>query len=94
MKAGGAEKEVLPPGPISTRCKSSLPIATESTAQASASRNVDLPDPFSPTKNVTGVVKSSFSIARTTGRLKGNPLLASGRSFTVRDLKCTIFMYQ
>src|SRR5688500_17055014 len=37
------------------------------------SRTVDLPDPFSPTKNVTGVVNSSASSDATTGTVHGNP---------------------
>src|SRR5688572_127019 len=43
------------------------------------SRTVDLPDPFSPTKNVTGVVNSSASSDATTGTVHGNPLPSCDR---------------
>jgi len=38
---------------------------------AIASINVDLPTPFSPTKNVTGELSLSFSKSLTIGMLKG-----------------------
>src|SRR5687767_9606249 len=41
-------------------------------ATAIPSRSVDLPEPFSPTKNVTAVGSSTVSSARTTGTENGN----------------------
>ncbi len=43
---------------LSSRWASTLPTVMERVAMANASINVDLPDPFSPTKKVTGVVNS------------------------------------
>jgi hypothetical protein len=40
---------------------------------AIASRSVDVPDPFSPTKKVTGVCSSIISSVRTTGTSNGKP---------------------
>ena len=39
--------------------------------KAKASSNVDLPEPFSPTKKVTGWVNSIDSSARNAGTVKG-----------------------
>jgi hypothetical protein len=43
-----------------------------------ASITVDFPEPFSPTKNVTGEVKRSSRSDCTAGTLKGNSVAGSG----------------
>jgi hypothetical protein len=50
----------------------SLPIVIDPTAHTIASINVDFPLPFSPTKNVTGLLKINLFQVLINGRLKGN----------------------
>src|SRR5262245_32997245 len=66
----------------------SLPTVIDSTAQAMASNTVDFPEPFSPTKNVTGDVNSKSRNDWTTSRSNGNSSLSRElNSRTVMDLR-------
>lgn len=51
--------------------RSSPPTAIEPLVTAMASSRVDLPLPFSPTKNVTGDSRVTSPSCRTTGKVKG-----------------------
>src|SRR5262249_39443443 len=63
----------------------SLPTAIEPAAQAIASNRVDLPEPFSPTRNVTGEVNSISLNDCTAGTLNGKPDAGSG-NFDLREM--------
>src|SRR5260221_6713697 len=68
---------------------STRPAAVAPMPAARPSSSVDLPDPFSPTRNVTDALNSSLSSQRNTGRVQGN---ASGsnapdfRSMALRNM--------
>src|SRR5215467_3061889 len=62
----------------------SLPTAIEPAAQAMASISVDLPEPFSPTKKVTGDVNRISLSDCTTETLNGNSAAAS-EIFSLRE---------
>src|SRR6185503_7632414 len=66
----------------------SPPTVIDSTAQAIASNTVDLPEPFSPTRNVTGALNSNALKDRTISKLNGNTSLSCElNSRTVMDLR-------
>ena len=54
------------------RASSSVPTVGNWAANASASSKVDFPEPFSPTKKVTGLLRSTVPRDRITGTVKGN----------------------
>jgi hypothetical protein len=47
---------------------------------AIASSTVDLPEPFSPTRIVTGAVSGTASTPRSAGRSNGNPVASRSRA--------------
>jgi hypothetical protein len=64
----------------------SLPTVMDSTAQANVSNTVDLPEPFSPTKKLTGVVNRISLRERTTGTVNGKSFPSlSNNGRKVRD---------
>src|SRR5437763_2885507 len=64
---------------VSSRGTSALPIAGRRAAVAMPSSSVDFPEPFSPTKKVTGRSKASASSVRMAGTVKGNVSSAPAR---------------
>src|SRR5881394_139566 len=66
----------------SSRGRSALPIAGSLAAAAMPSRRVDLPEPFSPTKKVTGRWSDRESSVRIAGTVKGKALSSPPRRLT------------
>ena len=60
------------PASVGSRSRSRPPTATAPAPAARPSRRVDLPQPFSPTRKVTGARKSRRSRSRKSGSVKGN----------------------
>src|SRR5712691_7187893 len=56
---------------VSSSCTSALPTVESRAAAAIPSSKVDFPDPFSPTKNVTGRSSASPASVRIAGTVKG-----------------------
>ena len=65
------------PASVGSSAASVEPAVIARAAIASASRTVDLPDPFSPTNSVTGASNRSERSERTIGRSNGNPVVAA-----------------
>ncbi len=71
---------------MSSSVASRLPAVTERAAMASASSSVDLPEPFSPTRSVTGVSNRSSPRLRIAGMSNGKPVpLPVGARNVARD---------
>jgi hypothetical protein len=70
---------------VGSSLTSSPPTVIEPAPAAIASRIVDLPVPFSPTKKVTGDRNSISSNVRTTGRSNGYPSSSAPLRFIHRD---------
>jgi hypothetical protein len=64
-----------------SRRTSSPPTTTEPTPAARASSTVDFPDPFSPTRNVTGLRNFTSLNFLTTARSNGKPSSARAAGF-------------
>src|SRR5271167_4051268 len=67
---------------------STPPATTASMPAASPSSRVDLPEPFSPTRKVTGALNSSRSSQRNTGTDQGN-VSGSGSDLRLMALRNT-----
>ena len=73
------------PSSVGSSAASAVPAVIAREAIASASRTVDLPDPFSPTRSVTGVSKCRVRSVLTAGRSNGKPRRRAGRGGGPRE---------
>src|SRR5579862_2892321 len=73
---------------LSSRSMSAPPATTASMPAASPSSKVDLPDPFSPTRKVTGAMNSNRSSQRNTGTDQGK-VSGSGSALRLMALRNT-----